>query len=101
MKKREIAKIAKRARLALTDEELTAYKDINQVLKLVEQIKAVDTDQIQPLAHPIEFPQYLRNDEVTTIDQRDALQATAPHNVENDLYLVPKVLNPDGDTNAS
>jgi len=68
---------------------------LQKVFHLVEQMQAVNTDGIEPLAHPIEqimaIAQPLREDVVTELDQRDAFLKNAP--AEHDgLFLVPKVI---------
>ena len=50
---------------------------------------AVDTGH-QPMAHPLDVTQRLRDDEVTETDRRQHYE-TAPA-VDNGLYLVPKVI---------
>ena len=64
---------------------------LNNILGLIDQMQAVDTDGIAPLAHPLEATQRLRADVVTESDQRDAYQRVAPA-VDSGLYLVPKVI---------
>lgn len=88
----QVRRIARLARLAIRDEELAAVIDrVNRVLALVEQIRAVDTAGIEPMAHPLDAAQRLRADEVTESNQREANQAVAP-GVQDGLYLVPKVI---------
>jgi aspartyl-tRNA(Asn)/glutamyl-tRNA(Gln) amidotransferase subunit C len=68
---------------------------LNDFFGLVEQMQAVDTKGIEPLAHPIEQIEdvalRLREDAVTEIVQRDEFQRPAPA-VQDGLYLVPKVI---------
>lgn len=65
---------------------------MNSILGLVDQMQAVDTTGVEPLAHPLETTQRLRPDQVTESNQRDRYQAVAP-STENGLYLVPKVID--------
>ena len=69
--------------------------DLNAFFGLVEQMQAVDTTGIAPLAHPIEQIEdvalRLRNDAVTETVDREAFQRPAPA-VQDGLYLVPKVI---------
>lgn len=58
---------------------------------MVDQLQAVDTTGVTPMAHPLEQPQRLRPDVVTEVDQHELYQRNAPL-VERDLYLVPKVI---------
>ncbi|AIS16562.1 MULTISPECIES: Asp-tRNA(Asn)/Glu-tRNA(Gln) amidotransferase subunit GatC [Pseudomonas] len=88
----DVEKIAHLARLGLNDADLPrTIEALNSILGLVDQMQAVDTRGIEPLAHPLEASQRLRADQVTERNQRDAYQAIAPA-VENGLYLVPKVI---------
>jgi aspartyl-tRNA(Asn)/glutamyl-tRNA(Gln) amidotransferase subunit C len=54
-------------------------------------MQQIDTEGVEPLAHPLDAVQRLRADEVTELNQRDKLQAVAPA-VEEGLFLVPKVI---------
>ncbi|GMR08378.1 MAG: Asp-tRNA(Asn)/Glu-tRNA(Gln) amidotransferase subunit GatC [Gammaproteobacteria bacterium] len=88
----DVEKIAHLARLAVSDEDIPAYaRDLSSILDLVEQMNAVDTDTVEPQAHPFELPQRLREDNVTETDQRELFQSVAP-SVDGCHYLVPKVI---------
>ncbi len=92
LKNEDVRKIAQLARLQFSDstvEQLTT--DLSNILALAEQMKAVDTSNVSPMAHPMDATQRLRNDEVTEPDQRDKFQRIAP-DVENGFYRVPKVI---------
>jgi aspartyl-tRNA(Asn)/glutamyl-tRNA(Gln) amidotransferase subunit C len=54
-------------------------------------MQSVDTEAVEPLAHPLDLVQRLRADEIIEDNQRDKLQKLAPAS-EDGLYLVPKVL---------
>jgi len=88
----EVGKIAHLARLAIREQDVPAYaRNLSAILELVEQMNAVDTSGVAPLANPLDMAQRLRADEVTETDQRAHFQAIAPR-VEAGLYLVPKVI---------
>ncbi|HRF62772.1 MAG TPA: Asp-tRNA(Asn)/Glu-tRNA(Gln) amidotransferase subunit GatC [Candidatus Competibacter sp.] len=88
----EVAKIAHLARLAIRDEDVPAYaRNLSAILELVEQMNAVDTAGVIPMAHPLDMAQRLRADEIGESNQREQFQAIAP-SVEAGLYLVPKVI---------
>ncbi len=88
----EVAKIAHLARLAIRTEDAPAYaRNLSAILELVEQMNAVDTTGVAPMAHPLDMAQRLRPDEVAEPNQRDRFQSIAPR-VEAGLYLVPKVI---------
>lgn len=88
----EVEKIAHLARLGLGEDDLPRTTEtLNNILGLIDRMQAVDTQGIEPLAHPLEATQRLRADQVTETDHREDYQAIAPA-VENGLYLVPKVI---------
>ena len=88
----DINKIAHLARLGLSDEEKSRYTDsLNNILGLIDDLQAVNTQGIQPLAHAVDVTQPLRPDVITESNQRDNYQKIAPA-VQDGLYLVPKVI---------
>jgi len=92
----QVRRIARLARLAVAAEEVgPVVNRLNRVLGLIEQMRAVDTSGIEPMAHPLDSQlpegQRLRPDEVTEKNDREAFQAVAP-SAEDGLYLVPKVI---------
>ncbi|MCG7982138.1 MAG: Asp-tRNA(Asn)/Glu-tRNA(Gln) amidotransferase subunit GatC [Candidatus Thiodiazotropha lotti] len=88
----DVEKIAHLARLALDENQVEGYAaELSNILALVEQLEVADTDNIEPMAHPLHMAQRLREDQVTEPDRRNQNQAVAPL-VENGLYLVPKVI---------
>jgi len=92
----QVRRLAHLARIGIRPEESAAVIErLNRVLGLIDQLKAVDTAGIEPMAHPLDavLPegQRLRPDEVTDKDQRELYQSVAPA-VQDGLYLVPKVL---------
>lgn len=88
----DVRKIAHLARLAVSDEDVDGYaRNLSSILEFVEQMEAVDTDHVTPMAHPQDTAQRMRDDRVTESDQRAKFQAIAP-SVEAGLYLVPKVI---------
>ncbi|WP_079203153.1 Asp-tRNA(Asn)/Glu-tRNA(Gln) amidotransferase subunit GatC [Pseudomonas sp. CC6-YY-74] len=92
LERSEVEKIAHLARLGLNESEIPRTTEtLNNILGLIDQMQAVDTTGIEPLAHPLEATQRLRADAVAEENHRDAYQAIAPA-VENGLYLVPKVI---------
>ena len=88
----DVKKIAHLARLDLGDEKIASIAaDLSNILGLVEQLSAVDTEGVVPMAHPLHMAQRLRSDEVTETDHRETFQSIAPQ-TEDGLYLVPKVI---------
>ena len=92
LEKDDIEKIAHLARLGITADDVPDYaRNLSNILALVEQMSAVDTTGVEPMAHPLDAHQRLRADEVTETNQREHFQANAPQ-VEAGLFLVPQVI---------
>ena len=90
--KTEIEKITHLARLHIGESETEKVATrITDILVLIDQMQSVDTEAVEPLAHPLDLVQRLRADVITEDNQRDRLQKLAPAS-EDGLYLVPKVL---------
>ena len=88
----EIEKIAELAKIRIAEQQIgEVTQRITEILDMVDQLQAVDTSGVEPMANPLDAVQRLRPDEVTEVNRRDAFQAIAPA-VENGLYLVPKVI---------
>ena len=92
----DIARVANLARLELRpDETERVLVQLNGFFKLVEQMTSVNTDGIEPLAHPAailgDVALRLREDVASEPNQREASQISAPA-VERGLFLVPKVI---------
>ena len=88
----DVARIARLARIELSAAEREATRDqLNGILGFIEQLQAVDTEGIEPMAHAGDVVQRLRPDIVTETDRRADFQAVAPE-TEAGLYLVPRVV---------
>ena len=88
----EVNKIAWLGRIAIDADKVEAYaRDLSGILDFVEQMSAVDTRTVEPMAHPMDQAQRLRPDVATEPDQRELFQSNAPL-VDAGLYLVPKVI---------
>jgi len=88
----DVEKIAHLARLAVDEDELDSVAaGLSDILQMVEQMSAVDTEGVTPMAHPLHMVQPLRPDQVTEENQRELFQSIAPQ-TEDGLYLVPKVI---------
>lgn len=95
----QVHRIARLARIALEAGESEAVLErLNRMLGLIDEMRAVDTRGIEPMAHALDVVQRLRPDEVTQPDQRQLYQSVAPAGpdgkpqVQDGLYLVPKVI---------
>lgn len=88
----DVRRIARLARIEISTAEVEPTRSqLNGILSFIEQLQAVDTAGIAPMAHAVDVVQRLRPDAVTETDQREAFQAVAPE-VEGGLYLVPRVI---------
>ena len=88
----DIEKIAHLARIRIAPDQIEAVAGrISDILAMVDQMQAVDTDDVKPMANPHDAVQRLRRDEVSEPNLRDRFQALAPR-AEDGLYLVPKVI---------
>ncbi|MCK6411935.1 MAG: Asp-tRNA(Asn)/Glu-tRNA(Gln) amidotransferase subunit GatC [Azonexus sp.] len=88
----QVKRIAHLARIEIGDEEALATQgQLNGIFQLIEQMQAVDTAGIEPMAHAQDLAQRLRADAVSEENRRAAFQAVAPE-TEAGLYLVPKVI---------
>lgn len=88
-----VEKLAELARIAISEETIEEVGSrLGEVLHLVDQLQAVNTQGVSPMAHPLDEVQMLRADEITETDSREAFLAQAPQSEEG-LYLVPKVID--------
>ena len=88
----DVRKSAQLAYLSIDDDatEATTHQ-ISSILTMIDQMQAVDTAGVEPIAHPLDTIQRLRADEVTETNQREQLQNCSPA-VEKGLFLVPLVI---------
>lgn len=87
-----VSAIANLARLSLNDTQSTEYaQSLNKILGMMETLKGINTDGVEPLKSPFDHPQPLRDDVVTETNHREQYQAVAPA-VQDGLYLVPRVI---------
>jgi aspartyl-tRNA(Asn)/glutamyl-tRNA(Gln) amidotransferase subunit C len=88
----QVRHIASLARLQLEAEEFEdVVGKLSRIVDFVDRLQAAETEDVLPMAHPLDQVQRLRPDRVTDIVDRDAVQANAPA-VRDGFYLVPKVI---------
>ena len=88
----DVEKIARLSRLYLDDgEKAQTLQELNDILARVEKVQSVNTDGIEPMAHPHEAALRLREDKITETDRAADYQSVAPE-VRNRLYIVPQVI---------
>lgn len=88
----EVARLAKLARLALTDHELDSFAgQLDAILGYVSQIQAVDVTDVTPTGNPLKSVNVSRPDVVEPcLTQAEAL-AEAPAAAEG-RFAVPQIL---------
>ena len=87
-----VSAIANLARLSLNDTQSAEYaQSLNKILGMMETLKGIDTEGVEPLKSPFDNPQHLSADVVTESNHRDEYQAVAPA-TQDGLYLVPRVI---------
>ena len=88
----DVNKIAHLARLGIDAQDTESYaKDLSGILDLMSQMSELNTDAVEPMAHPMDQAQRLRPDKITEINNRDKFMSIAPQ-TEDGLFLVPKVI---------
>jgi aspartyl-tRNA(Asn)/glutamyl-tRNA(Gln) amidotransferase subunit C len=89
----DVAHVARLARLDLTEEELGTYAaQLAAVLDHAAGVTALDTEGVEPTAHPLPLSNVLRDDEVTPSLDRDEVLSQAPE-VEDERFRVPRILS--------
>jgi aspartyl-tRNA(Asn)/glutamyl-tRNA(Gln) amidotransferase subunit C len=92
----QVRHIAKLARLNLTDEEVSTFAvQLANIVDYVQQLAAVDTTGVEPMAHPLPVTNVMREDEPRPGFEPDQALANAPER-EGDFFRVPAVLDGGG-----
>ena len=88
----DIRHLTSLAKLRLTEaESLAVADDLVRIITMVDEMRAIDTDGVPPLAHPLDSHARLRPDSVSETVDRALYQRGAP-STEDGLYLVPRVI---------
>ena len=88
----DLTRVAELARIRLDEATVTEVtRRISDILAMIDQMQAVDTERVVPMANPLDATQRLREDAVSEADQRASFLAIAPL-TEEGLYLVPRVI---------
>lgn len=87
-----VRRISRLARIAMSDAEIAALEpELNNILHWVEQLEAVDTSEVEPMATVVHNRLRLRDDAVTDGGIQDDVLANAPQ-AEHGFFTVPKVI---------
>jgi aspartyl-tRNA(Asn)/glutamyl-tRNA(Gln) amidotransferase subunit C len=93
--RKDVEHIASLARLKFKDEELENFThQLNEILNYVEKLNELDTENVEPLSHPVENANVFRNDELKPSISREEALKNAPDSTE-EFFNVPKVINQD------
>ena len=88
----DVLKVAKLAKLHVAAEELAPLAhQLSRIVDMVEQLKSVNTDGVEPLAHAMELHSVLRQDVVCASLPRDAALENAPQH-DAECFRVPPVI---------
>ncbi|GAB3678901.1 Asp-tRNA(Asn)/Glu-tRNA(Gln) amidotransferase subunit GatC [Salinisphaera aquimarina] len=88
----QVRNVARLARLGLDEDQIAEYVgELSNIVDVFAALERVDTDAVEPMAHPLDLSARLRADEPVTEDSRAAFQAIAPA-TRDGVYLVPKVI---------
>ena len=91
--KQQVQKVAKLARLDLTDAEITQFtSQLSAIFQYVEKMDQLDTDAVEPLAHCLPIKNCFREDEVKDSLGTEKTLANAPQR-DGELFKVPKILD--------
>jgi len=90
--KDQVQHIAMLARLRLAEDEFAeTVEKLSRIVEFVDQLSQAATEDVVPMAHPLNETQRLRPDRVTEVNDRDRIQQNAPA-VADGMYLVPRVI---------
>jgi len=88
----EVRKVARLARLSLTDEEIEEFgRQLTQILSYVETLNEVDVDNTEPMPHAVDVRNVFRDDEQRESLPRDSALSNAPK-TDGSYFLVPQIL---------
>jgi len=88
----DVTHLSALARLAIDAETASAAAaDLQSIVNLIDAMRSVDTDGVEPLSHPLDGVARLRADQVTENPDPEHLQRNAPA-TSDAYYLVPRVV---------
>ena len=92
MDKKTVSTIAYLSRLSLYGEnEDKITKDLENIIRFVDQLDQVDTENIEPLASPLEKTAKTRTDNITAKNRKEVFLERSPKS-NDDYFLVPRVV---------
>jgi aspartyl-tRNA(Asn)/glutamyl-tRNA(Gln) amidotransferase subunit C len=92
LRREDVAKVAKLARLSLSEQELDMFTDqLGQILEHANDIAALQLDDVVPTAHPFGLINVVREDVIEPSLPREELLAMAP-DAEDGRFAVPRIM---------
>ena len=92
LNKKQVKEIAQLAKLSINDSEIEQSTiELNNILSLMAELAEIETNHVEPMSHPLEMSQRLREDVVSEVDLSEEFQAIAPKTGKNH-FLVPTVI---------
>jgi len=92
LNKEQVKEIAQLAKLSINESEIEQSTiELNNILSLMAELAEIETDQVEPMAHPLEMSQRLREDVVSEADLSEEFQKIAPKTGKLH-FLVPTVI---------
>ncbi len=80
------------SRMDIQESEISDVEEkLTKIINFVDQLQSIDTDEIEPMAHPLNQSQRLRTDKVVEGNNRDKIQKNTK-STERGMYIVPKVI---------
>tara|TARA_Y100000741_G_scaffold77080_1_gene56217 strand:+ start:182 stop:463 length:282 start_codon:yes stop_codon:yes gene_type:complete len=93
MDKDTIIKIADLAKIEIKQDQINDItSSLEKILNLVDEMNSINTDNVKPMAHPLNLKQELRKDKVLEINNRDLFQKDNKY-TDNGYYKVPKIID--------
>ena len=90
---KQIIQISNLARIKIEQDQVHLLAEkIGEIISFVDNLKTIDTNEIEPLFNPLDAIQKLRFDKITAIDESDKFLGIAP-SVRKNLFVVPKVID--------
>ena len=88
----DVYRIAELAHVGINEEAAQRMQaELNDIFKMIERIQAVDTEGVEPMMHPHDGVQCLREDKVVFGNNREENMKNSPEEFEG-LFLVPQVI---------
>ena len=90
--RKDVEHIAELARLKFSGEELENFTEqLNEILSYIEKLNELDTENVNPLSHPVEGENVFRKDVVKPSVKREEALKNAPDS-DDEFFKVPKVI---------